>query len=280
MGGLNQHIAEGSIADLPTSKLKLSILIGMDSFNYMVVDDSDRILMYKSLGLSQPVSSHSYSEFEHFFRSDAVLNRTFESSVITTCSSYYTLVPKKLFKKEAADSYLQQVTDLAQRYVIKSDQSSNEEATCVFGLHHFLDEWFEERFPKARITHMIPQLIRLAKRHNSTAQNRLYLYLTGHRLGVVLWKDGQLHYSNIFTVYDEAQLVYYIGLVFNQFNIQQTNTEAYYLGAFHPDHHLYKILDRYLDQPVLLGPPRPFSIYGDVSRVSANLLALPAVATL
>lgn len=252
----------------------------MDSFDYMVVDDADRIILFKSYGLSQPVSSHSYSEFEHFFRLDPLLNRTYQDTVITTCSAYYTLVPSKLFNKEATNDYLNQVTDLNSRYVIREDNWGLDDFVSVFALHHFLRDWLENRFPKARVTHMVNQVIRLARRHNSKAENRLYLYLTGHRLAIVLWKDGRLHYSNIFTVYDEAQLVYCIGLVFNQFNIQQTNTEAYYLGAFHPDHHMFKILDLYLDQPVLLGPMRPISTYGEVSRVPANLLTLPSVATL
>lgn len=280
MGGLKINIAEGNLTDLPTSKSKLSILVGMDSFDYMVVDDSGRILVFRSYSLGQAISSHSYSEFEYFFRTDPLLNRSYQEQIITSCGAYYTLVPKKLYQASANDSYLQQVTDLSERYVIRSDQRSADQLVNVYGLHHFLAEWSQERFPGATHTHSISQLVKLGARHHSAADNRLYLYLSGHRLMMTLWKDDLLHYSNVFTVYEATQLIYYIGLLFNQFPIKQTNTAVYYLGGFHPDHDFYKILVQYLDQPVLLGPPRPLQVSGELSRVPANLLTLPAVAAL
>lgn len=280
MGGLKINIAEGNLTDLPTSTLKLSILIGMDSFDYMVVDESNRILVFKSYALGQAISAHSYSEFEYFFRTDPLLNRNYQEQTITSCSAYYTLVPKKLFQAKSTDSYLQQVTDLSERYLIQSDTWSSDQMVNVFGLHHFLAEWTAERFPKAIHTHSMSQLVKLGDRHHSAAENRLYLYLSGHRLMMLLWRDGHLHYSNIFTVYEEAQLIYYIGLLFNQFPIKQTNTVVYYLGGLHPDHHFYKPLNLYLDQPVLLGPPQPIRLSSELARVPANLLTLPAVAAL
>lgn len=280
MGGIKINIAEGSLTDLSASTLKLSILIGMDSFDYMVVDESSRILVFRSYSLAQAISSHSYSEFEHFFRSDPLLNRNYGEQVITSCASYYTLVPQKLYKPSAADTYLQQVTDLSGRYVIRTDAWSSDKMVNVFGLHHFLAEWSAERFPDARHTHSISQLVRLGNRHHGAAANRLYLYLSGHRLMLLLWKDDRLQYSNIFTLYEQAQLIYYIGLLFNQFAIQQANTAVYYLGGFHPDHHFYKVLNQYLNQPVLLGPPRPLHLSSELTKVPANLLTLPAVATL
>jgi hypothetical protein len=280
LGGLKINIAEGNLTDLPTSTSKLSILIGMDSFDYMVVDESNRILVFKSYALGQPISAQSYSEFECFFRMDPLLNRSYQEQIITSCAAYYTLVPKKLFRAKATESYLHQVTDLSERYLIQSDTRSSDQMVNVFGLHHFLAEWISERFPEAIHTHSMSQLVKLGDRHHSAAENRLYLYLSGHRLMLLLWRHDHLHYSNIFTVYEEAQLIYYIGLLFNQFPIKQTNTMVYYLGGLHPDHHFYKPLNLYLDQPVLLGPPQPIRLSSELARVPANLLTLPAVAAL
>jgi hypothetical protein len=95
-----------------------------------------------------------------------------------------------------------------------------------------------------------------------------------------LWLDNRLHFSNIFTVYERSQLIYYLGLIFEQFPIEQAQTSVYYLGALHPDHSLYPTIDRYLAQPVLLGPPQPVQICDALTSIPANLLTLPAVATL
>jgi len=280
LGRLILNIEEGNFANLPTSHLKLSILIGMDSFDYMVVDELARIVLFRSYLLNEPISAASQAEFDALMATDAVLSQPFQEQTITTCAAYYTLVPKKLFQPQVVNSYLEQVTARFDHYGVCPDAWSMDEAVNIFGLHHFLEKWTNHHFPKARHTHIISQLVRLGNRHKGAAPNRLYLYLSGHRLAMGLWLDNRLHFSNIFTVYERSQLIYYLGLVFEQFSIEQAQTRVYYLGAFHPDHPLYPTIDRYLAQPVLLGPPQPVQISGALTSMPANLLTLPAVASL
>lgn len=252
----------------------------MDSFDYMVVDETRRILVYRSYELEQALSIHSYSEFDQYVQSDAILSRSYKERIITSCAAYFTLVPKKLFQAGSEKAYLQQVSELSDRYLIRHDPESSGQMVNVFALHQFIDQWAKDRFPGATQTHAISQLVKLGERHLVSAKNRLYMFLSGHRLILVLWIDGQLQYSNIFTVYEPSQLIYYLGLLFNQFKIKQSETAVYYLGGLHPDHHFYKVLTQYLNQPVLIGPPPPIQLSNELSKVPANLLTLPAVATL
>lgn len=279
MGRLKIDIEEGKPLDLPAAKQKLSILIGVDSFDYIITDDNNQICVFKSYGLKQNISSNSYTEFEDFFRGDRLLNRSYQQCCITTCGPYFTLVPKKLFKSAAAPEYLKQVAELNAKYLAYIDASESDALINVFGLHTFLQEWCQNRFPNADHQHLISNLYRFAQQNvGADEPNRLYFYKTGNQLAILLIKAYRLHFSNIFQVHATEQLIYYLGLIFNQFQVSQLDTLVYCLGDLLVGDKFYEALDRYLNNLQALSLPSSFSLPGKLTTAPLNLVSLPAVA--
>jgi hypothetical protein len=281
LGRLKINIEEGKPYDLPAAKQKLSILIGVDSFDYIITDEAHQISVFKSYALRQNISSNSYTEFEDFFRSDRLLNRSYKQCAITTSSPYYTLVPKKLFKPAAAAEYLEQVAALNAKFQATVDAVHLDQQVNVFGLHTFLKDWCQNRFPNAKPAHLISNLLRFAQHDLKSDQaNRLYFYKTGDLLAVVLIKSHRLHFSNIFQVQVPEQLIYYLGLLFNQFSVSQLDTFVYTLGNLEAGDEFYEVLDRYLNNIQALALPAPFSLLGKLNEAPLNLMTLSAVALL
>lgn len=279
MGRLNINIEEGKPLDLPAAKQKLSILIGVDSFDYIITDENNQIHVFKSYGLKQSISSNSYTEFEDFFRGDRLLNRTYKQCCITSCGPYFTLVPKKLFKPVSAAEYLEQVAELNTKYLAQIDASESSALVNVFGLHSFLQEWCQNRFPNADHQHLISNLFRFAQQSKiSEDPNRLYFYKTGNQLAILLIKAHRLHFSNIFQVDTAEQLIYYLGLIFNQFNVSQLDTSVYCLGNLLAGDDFYEVLNQYLSNIQSLHLPTSFSLPGKLSTAPLNFVSIPAVA--
>ena len=279
MGRLKINIEEGKPFDLPAAKQKLSILIGVDSFDYIIMDEHNQINVFKSYDLKQSISSNSYTEFEDFFRSDRLLNRSYQKCSITTCGPFYTLVPRKLFKAEAASEYLLQVSQLNGKYTPQVDTAPSDALVNVFGLHSFLQEWCKNRFPNGAHTHLITALLRYAQQDLQKEQaNRLYFYRTGNLMAVVLIKSHRLHFSNIFEVRSGNELAYYLGLIFNQFSVSQLDTYVYCLGDLKLGDEWYAVLDRYLNNLQILTFQTTYSLGQKLRSTPLNLITLPPVA--
>ena len=253
----------------------------MDSFDYIITDLNNTISVFKSYALNHPVSGNSYSEFEDFFRSDILLNRTYHSCIITNFSPFFTLLPKNLYKASEKDLYLEQVAELGTRYQVDDERMSALGSVSVFAVHQFLMGWSKNRFKQHRKSHIINSLIKMAHLEEYQASpDRLFLYRSGHHMAVCLIKKGLLHFVNIFEIPIPEQLVYYIGLMISQFQLSQLDTKVYFVSGFDKGNDYYDSLKLYLPDVHTASLPKGITLAPNLKTAPKNQLLVPAVGLL
>jgi hypothetical protein len=98
---------------LPPTQLKLSILLGVDSFDYIISDTSNQIRVFRSYALDDRDSAEAVKKC---FDQDELLRRDYFSTRLTLVSAPFTLTPQNLFKPSAERAYLEQVLELPETH--------------------------------------------------------------------------------------------------------------------------------------------------------------------
>ncbi len=260
---------------------KLSILIGMDSFSYVITDDNLKVEAFKSIQLAQPVSSNSYLELEDIFSTDEWLQAAYSQTIVTTCAPYFTLVPSKLYKPDMAAAYLEQVANLENRYQAVVDAPKKMDFYNVFGVHHFIKNWCSDRFPTSDHHHLISALSRLIPSDIGDTRNDFILcYRLGEQLAFLICKDGQFQFSNIFQVTTVAHLTYFLGLIINQFKLQAAEMQLYLLGDFQEGGSYTDLLQRYIRNVQFLELPLTIQVAESLIDAPLKQIIAPAVSLL
>lgn len=237
-----------------TNKSTLCLEVGRDRFRLLVQDTQERAVCledyaFPSLLTSQPLTGLLPS----LFRNHPVLSAgPWQQIRIGVNSPSFTLVPKPLFRKEYAGSYLALMRgntlpahEFAQAYAHEA-----EGFLAVFNLEHPLADYFSEVYPLEPLTyvHQISALLQATAnldRHKLTPDN-IYIYFEDEFVTIIHRKAHQLQYCNRFGYKHVQDLVYYVLYILNEQSIRPDATTLSLYGEITPFADAYTELSRFL----------------------------------
>lgn len=246
-------IRSNSFDSAHTDKSTLCLEVGRDRLRLLVQDLQGRALYlddyaFPSLLTNQPLTGL----LPNVFRNHTVLSAgPWQEIRIGVNSSLFTLIPKPLFRKEYAGSYLALMGgntlpahEFAQVYT-----HEDEGFLSVFNLEHPLADYFSEVYPLQPITyvHQISSLLLATAdldRHRLTPDN-VYLYFEDEFVTLIHRKAHQLQYCNRFGYKNVQDLTYYILYILDEQRISPDATLSLY-GEITPFADAYTELNRFL----------------------------------
>ncbi|UFH52939.1 DUF3822 family protein [Spirosoma sp. KNUC1025] len=237
-----------------TDQLVLCLEVGRDRFRVLVRDSRSRVLYledyaFPSLLTNQPLTGL----LPNIFRDHPVLSaKPWQEIRIGVNSPSFTLVPKSLYRKEYAGSYLALMrgSALPAHEFAQAYGHEEEGFLSVFNLEHPLADYFSEVYPLQPLTyvHQVSALLQATTnldRHVLTPDS-IYLFFEDELVTVVHRKAHQLQYCNRFGYKNVQDLVYYVLYVLDEQSLTPKDISISLYGEITPFSDAYTELSRYL----------------------------------
>lgn len=254
-----------------TLQYELSILIGVDSFAYMVTSAQQEVLALKDYTLAGS-QMRRFVELENIYQEDPKLNASYRSMRIGFKTKSFTFIPNRLFKESEKKSYLDHLQQVHPNDQIRVDHLQFLSIRNVYSIPAKLYEFTHRKFNGARSFHvntaLLGTLYSLATRQG---ESQLYLHVRPNEVQFFLFKEGILHYVNSFDYQSEKDFIYYVLLVFDQFQLKQDQLPVFLSGHLMPDSEIYKLLGQYIKNVQFIEAPAFFR-FGPAFQKHPNYL--------
>jgi hypothetical protein len=161
---------------------------------------------------------------------------------------HFTLLPAPLFRDGDESTYLQLHHPLdAQHEVVRRYQHAAHEMVSVFAVEKTLAQWFEQTYPGQKLLHQTSALIEGAI-HQSERQGprRLFLSVGPQELSIVVIRDKQPEFCNVFAFSTPEDFIYYVILVMQELNLNPDEDLVTVWGDLMHDSVLFNVLRKYI----------------------------------
>lgn len=272
--GVNKYdIVATSFDRNKIDQLELSILLGMDSFSYILLaPDTRQMMAFTSVQLNTSGFADWVPVFYRSIQANEFLRAGLAKTVYLGISTErLCLVPQRLFQKGEEASYLSKLTDISLDDRCKSDFIPSAAAQLLFVIGEERLEAMSRRLSPNRIQHsataMLEQWLKQSQALNHKA---LYACLRDRMLSLAALHNGQLLFFNTFKFQTAAEVVYYVHLVYQQCGWSATRMPLYLCGEVLEDSDIYQQLYRFIEDIRFLQPPAA------LATIEGNMLSLPS----
>lgn len=254
-------------------QLELSILLGMDSFNYILLDPATRQLMaFKSVQLNTPSFTDWVPFFYRSIQADEFLGAGLAKTVyLSIHTERLCLLPQRLFQEGEETNYLSRLTDISLDDRCRSDFIPSAAAQLVYAIGEERLEAIKRRLSPRRIQHCATALLEQWLAQSQALNHKaLYACLRDRMLSIAALHNGQLLFFNVFTFQTAAEVVYYVHLAYQQCGWSAARMPLYLCGEVVEDSDIYQQLYRFVEDIRFLQPP------AELALIERNIASVPS----
>lgn len=252
MGKVVKDIVEQTFAKKNTNTYELSILVGMGSFDYVVLDSQQQLLLLKSYTLNYSLSTDELTEI---IRLDPYLKYKYRKISIAWAGGKSTLIPKRLFNDVDKKAFLEQTSPLSDGEFVLNDEWQAASMQNIYAIPGSLKNWLSLHFPAHKLLHLGTVLLnkqRIYGLDNEAPQ--VYVHLIGSLAYFSVFQNANLLFYNSFEYQNAKDFIYYLLLIFKQAGLEQNKAEVYVTGQLVEKSEIYPLLKRYVSQLAFLDP--------------------------
>ena len=247
MGKISRQIVEDTYAKRQSTNQELSILIGMDSFAYIITGENREVEMIREFEIEATRIERIVAEIQTIIDEDKPLNLPYKRIRMAYTGSIVTIVPDRLYDREKRPQYLQQLTQVEEHYEFRSDRLETIEAQNVYALEEELGVFLRTSYPGTLFFHLSTVLFNQLHPFTSNKNGyNLFVNVRGRNLNIFLFQKDTLVFSNSFQYQASKDFVYFIMLVFDQFELDSHKIPIYLSGQIIEQSEIYKLLFRYV----------------------------------
>ncbi|MEM1325194.1 MAG: DUF3822 family protein [Bacteroidota bacterium] len=248
MGVSQTTITDELFSQKKAHQYKLSILIGVDSFLYMVFDKDKYVLLLKDHAFDHPPSATRLpgTNILQYVEQDRLLKLPYSAVKIAYLSSTQTFVPNRLYHPDQKHIYLDHIAEVKNDCVVRSDDLSLLRAQNVYTVDKAVLNLMQQLFVRAKHFHLSSALYLGYRQCCDLSPNNLFLNVRDHHAQFFLFEHQKLIFSNQFSISSSDDLVYFTLLVYQQHHLSTTQQSIKVSGDFEEggDHH--RALSRYI----------------------------------
>jgi len=255
------EIVEDTFAKSQANDLELSILAGVDSFTYMVVDKKRHIQVLKEYALEEGASlPRRQRAMQKIVKDDALLRLSFSKTQVGVIGLQATILPERLYNPAKNKTYLEQLTNLSVNAEIIAEDLHHLSAKLVYALDP-KTQVISKHFKTARKVHLYTAFLDALRPHAATQKGaHLFCHVRSRKIYLFLFDGTLLQYANHFTYQSARDFLYYVLLVFKSYNLDPKDVPLYLSGQLVKDSEVYRLLFRYLQRIDFLKVPSTFSL--------------------
>lgn len=143
------------------------------------------------------------------------------------------IIPSSVFREKDCPAIIKfNHPDLNLRqYTIRPDTIEGFDITNIYTIDNELYKFIQENFPYATVSHLSTALITDALKHSKKSDDsEVWCYWTNTHIFLSVVSRGQLLLANRFSISGQTDATYYIGAIFNQYNLSQSQTSLFIKG--------------------------------------------------
>lgn len=245
---ITREIIEDLFSARNTLSYELSILIGVDSFDYVLTDAGHQVLALLTSSFDPAKSTLSEQIRQEQERKHQLLKHSYKNVKVAYANEKMTLIPSRLYNDAERLTYLSQTITLKADDEIRVNDLPVLQAKNVFAIPNAIIDLVQQHFSGVRVFHLTSALLTGFRQSitPSERQFRVLVHLSGDLLYITLFDHAHLFFCNCFTYKNAKDFLYYILLVFKQFNLNPEETPLWLSGRLVPDSEIYRLLYRYI----------------------------------
>jgi hypothetical protein len=251
------HITEAQWSADQAPSTELSILTGVDSSSYLLVDHDGRALVTRVI---------EHEPGADWWSGIPDLSLTFRKVRIAALARRFTLVPTRLYEAAQRRRYLESITTLETEDVVLADSLPELEVMLVYAIPQEMLNTWRRNFVGSRFYHALSPLIQhLSQQNRQTAATQMYAYIRRNHFAVFGLEQGQLRFANIFPCRATKDYLYYLLLAYEQCQWDPQEIALQLFGEILPDGAIFPLLQRYFKKLNFQEPSRQLR-WGEASQ--------------
>ncbi|WP_027302635.1 DUF3822 family protein [Rudanella lutea] len=254
-----------------TEQSVLCMEVSKDHFRFSYLDSQKRIAWLEDFAFPSLLTERSLADnLPAIFQDHSVLPAgPWQQVLVSVNSPAFTLIPKPLFRKEYASSYmtLMRGSALPPHEYAHFFEQPNENFVSVFNVEHRLANYLAGVYPLQNLTfvHQTTALITASAavdRHLISTQN-LLLYFEDEFATVILRSNRELRFCNRFGFKNPLDLTYYLLYVIEELRLEPYSVNVLLYGEITPFADTYLQLAEFLPHMVFGQTPAGIRFDGD-----------------
>ncbi len=247
--GVDTTVIEDSFSKKYTANYDLSILAGMDRFSFAISDRQSNLLVLKSYAFfeSQAKLNDLSAKIREVHMNDELLKLPYNEIRFAVVNTENTFVPERLYEKGKSDVYIDNMVERSITDKVFVDDLDSLEAKNIFKIDLDVEDNILSFFPSAKIHHILTPLVlglkNVAEHH---PQRKVYVHVRNKLAHIFLFDEELMLFANTFEFQTDKDFIYYVMLVYDQFQLKPEVVPLYFSGFILEDSQLYHQLYRYI----------------------------------
>jgi hypothetical protein len=209
MGRINQDIVEYSFNKTATLSYDLTILVGTDSFYYMVNDAQMNVLVLRSYHFDFRRDHLLRNSIHDVIADDPILREPFRSCKIAFSAVHFTLIPEKMFDPRELSTYFAPVTTLSAHESVAADAIKSAQLHNVYAKDNDLTQLLSSYFPNQQTFHHLSALIQGIQRIAEVqVGHQIFANLRDGKLQIFFFEGRNLIFTNTFSFRSPQDALY------------------------------------------------------------------------
>ena len=210
----------------------------MDSFAYMVTDANPKVSLVKRFDFKGNVkdSIELGRKLQPLIVEENLIKKDFQSVRIGVNTRHFTLVPKPLFQGNKQTDYLSHTGQIGDDDKIQMDEIKFLGANLVYTLDKGIQYLLKLCFPQSTVFHFFTPFlnaIQQIKIQESIQGNFLFVDVKSKDLQVAVFIKDELKLINSYSYHSAEDFLYFISLLFDQFQLEPQQTQIFFSGLIH-----------------------------------------------
>lgn len=258
-------LVEERFSSHETSLCRLSILVGMDSFAYMVVDDRDNIRVIREYDFDKHIPRDRW--LDQTLTTDKWLQPVYKEARIAIDDPRVALSPKRLFKEEDKRTYLAQLSDSVNAATeVRSEEVDPFGIVVVYSMHSETRIRLQKSVSNPIWSHLNICLLKALQQHAGGQPGfHLWVMVRDKELKIFAFDRSALHFMNAFPFLSAHDFLYYMMMVCQQIGVKPADTPVFLAGRLMADSEIYRRMERYFPRMSFL-PPKPSPNFGERTK--------------
>lgn len=229
----------------------LSVLIGANRFFYYLTDAQKNILAQRHYLFSadQDISA-MVRELSEMLHQERLLQQSFKQIDVAIDNHTFAFIPTPIYQPELQSDYLNGVCSTSQHDMIFADEVEGLGLKNVHSidarLFDVLEAFFNNYGNTFRLYHSATPFLTLTKR--LTARSEVFVNVQPSQINIAVYKSGKFQLYNTFKYNSAEAFLYYVLLMYQQFELSTYITPVTLTGGIMPDSTIYRLLLTYIKQ--------------------------------
>lgn len=230
------------------NNLEVSIQFSLGGFSFCIVNSKNEIVTLTSYQFQQACATPQdlLSKIKEVFEKDSNLHLNFDSISVVHQNNLNTLVPNEYFMEQNLKNYLNYTVKTFASDFITFDDVNSIMAKNIYIPFVNINNYLLDNFGDFNFYHHQTILIDKLLSNLQSKDKEVFVYISNNLMDVVVLENKKLLLANSFEFDTKEDFIYYILFVYEQLQLNTTETKLHFIGSINKESELYNLAFSYI----------------------------------